>query len=63
MCRLTVNDILNVNVSKWELGLVIITVIRIAALFVLGGLSLKMMSVSQMLTVGIISHLCTVISE
>ena len=51
MCRLTVNDILNVNVSKWELGLTILTVIRIAAVFVYGGLSFKMVSMSQYRTV------------
>ena len=52
MCRLTANDTLNVNVSKWELGLAILTVIRLAAVFVFGGISLKMMSMSQYQTVG-----------
>ena len=51
LCRLTANDILNVNVSKWELGLTVVTVIRIAAVFVYGGLSLKVMSMSQYRTV------------
>ena len=51
LCRLTANDILNVNVSKWELGLIVVTVIRIAAIFVFGGLSLRVMSMSQYQTV------------
>ena len=51
VCRLTVNDMLNVNVSKWELGLTVVTVIRIAAVFVYGGLSLKVISMSQYRTV------------
>ena len=51
LCRLTMNDILNVNVSKWELGLTVVTVIRIAAVFVYGGLSLKVISMSQYRTV------------
>ena len=58
LCRLTANDILNVNVSKWELGLTVVTVIRIAAVFVYGGLSLKVISMSQYRTVQLTFLFC-----
>eukprot|EP00942_MAST-04A_sp_MAST-4A-sp1_P005227 g5227.t1 len=47
ICRLTINDILSVNVSGWELALSILTVVRVACIFVFGGLSLEIMSMSQ----------------
>eukprot|EP00944_MAST-04C_sp_MAST-4C-sp1_P007599 g7599.t1 len=61
LCRLTMNDILNVNVSKWELGLTVVTVIRIAAVFVYGGLSLKVISMSQYRTVQTTFNYCLVV--
>ena len=47
ICRLTVDDILSVNVSGWELALSILTVIRVASIFVFSGISLEIMSMSQ----------------
>ena len=58
MCRLAVKDILSLNVSKWELGLAMITVTRVSAVFVYGGLSLKVMSMSQYRTVQTTFLLC-----
>jgi hypothetical protein len=58
LCRLTATDILNVNVSNWELGLTIVTVVRIASVFVYGGLSLKVMSMSQYRTLQETFTLC-----
>ena len=47
ICRLTVNDILSVNVSGWELALSILTVVRVACIFIFSGLSLEIISMSQ----------------
>eukprot|EP00943_MAST-04B_sp_MAST-4B-sp1_P009046 g9046.t1 len=50
VCRLTVNDILSVNISGWELLLSIITLFRVALIFITEGLSLESVSYSQLWT-------------
>ena len=47
VCRLTVNDILSLRVSGWELSLSIVTLIRVASIMVLGGLNLEMFKFSD----------------
>ena len=47
VCRLTVNDILSLRVSGWELSLSIVTLIRVASIMVLGGLNLEMFKMSE----------------
>ena len=47
VCRLTVNDILSLRVSGWELSLSIISLIRVASIMVLGGLNLEMFKFSD----------------
>ena len=47
VCRLTVNDILSLRVSGWELALSIATLVRVAAIMVLGGLNLEMFKMSE----------------
>eukprot|EP00944_MAST-04C_sp_MAST-4C-sp1_P002286 g2286.t1 len=51
VCRLTVNDILSLRVSGWELGLSVATLVRVAAVMVMGGLNLEMFSMSDFLSV------------
>ena len=46
-CRLTVNDILSLRVSGWELALSVATLVRVAAVMVLGGLNLEMFTMSD----------------
>eukprot|EP00944_MAST-04C_sp_MAST-4C-sp1_P006380 g6380.t1 len=52
VCRLTVNDILSLQVSGWELALSIATLVRVTAIMVLGGLNLEMFHVSVLLSLG-----------
>tara|TARA_B100000965_G_scaffold399327_1_gene419085 strand:+ start:3325 stop:4644 length:1320 start_codon:yes stop_codon:yes gene_type:complete len=47
VCRLTVNDILSLRVSGWELSLSIVTLIRVASIMVMGGLNLEMFKFSN----------------
>eukprot|EP00944_MAST-04C_sp_MAST-4C-sp1_P002601 g2601.t1 len=47
VCRLTVNDILSLRVSGWELSLSVATLIRLAAIMVRGGLNLEMFTMSD----------------
>ena len=47
VCRLTVNDILSLRVSGWELALSVATLVRVAAIMVLGGLNLEMFKMSD----------------
>ena len=47
VCRLTVNDILSLRVSGWELSLSVATLIRLAAIMVRGGLNLEMFTMSN----------------
>ena len=47
VCRLTVNDILSLRVSGWELSLSIVTLIRVASIMVMGGLNLEMFKMSE----------------
>ena len=47
VCRLTVNDILSLRVSGWELSLSIVTLIRVASIMVMGGLNLEMFKFSD----------------
>eukprot|EP00944_MAST-04C_sp_MAST-4C-sp1_P013500 g13500.t1 len=47
VCRLTVNDILSLRVSGWELALSVATLVRVAAIMVVGGLNLKMFKMSD----------------
>eukprot|EP00944_MAST-04C_sp_MAST-4C-sp1_P001408 g1408.t1 len=47
VCRLTVNDILSLRVSGWELALSVATLVRVAAVMVLGGLNLEMFTMSD----------------
>ena len=47
VCRLTVNDILSLRVSGWELALSVATLVRVAAIMVLGGLNLEMLKMSD----------------
>ena len=47
VCRLTVNDILSLRVSGWELALSVATLVRVAAIMVLGGLNLEMFKMSE----------------
>ena len=51
VCRLTVNDILSLRVSGWELSLSIVTLIRVASIMVLGGLNLEMFKFSDFLNI------------
>ena len=52
VCRLTVNDILSLRVSGWELALSIATLVRVAAIMVLGGLNLEMFNMSVFWSLG-----------
>ena len=47
VCRLTVNDILSLRVSGWELALSVATLVRVAAIMVMGGLNLEMFTMSE----------------
>lgn len=47
VCRLTVNDILSLRVSGWELALSVATLVRLAAIMVAGGLNLEMFKMSD----------------
>eukprot|EP00944_MAST-04C_sp_MAST-4C-sp1_P014577 g14577.t1 len=47
VCRLTVNDILSLRVSGWELALSVITLVRVASIMVMGGLNLEMFKMSD----------------
>ena len=47
VCRLTINDILSLRVSGWELSLSIVTLIRVASIMVMGGLNLEMFKMSE----------------
>ena len=47
VCRLTVNDILSLRVSGWELALSVATLVRVAAIMVMGGLNLEMFKMSD----------------
>ena len=51
VCRLTVNDILSLRVSGWELSLSIVTLIRVASIMVMGGLNLEMFKFSDYLNI------------
>ena len=51
VCRLTVNDILSLRVSGWELALSVATLVRVAAIMVVGGLNLEMFKMSDYLSV------------
>ena len=51
VCRLTVNDILSLRVSGWELSLSIISLIRVASIMVMGGLNLEMFKFSDYLNI------------
>ncbi len=51
VCRLTVNDILSLRVSGWELSLSIVTLIRVASIMVQGGLNLEMFKFSDYLNI------------
>merc|ERR1711981_1280396 len=51
VCRLTVNDILSLRVSGWELSLSIVTLIRVASIMVVGGLNLEMFKFSVYLNI------------
>ena len=51
VCRLTVNDILSLRVSGWELSLSIVTLIRVASIMVMGGLNLEMFKFSDYLDI------------
>ena len=47
VCRLSVNDILSLRVSGWELALSVITLVRVASIMVRGGLNLEMLKMSD----------------
>jgi hypothetical protein len=47
VCRLTVNDILSLRVSGWELALSVATLVRLIAIMVMGGLNLEMFTMSE----------------
>ena len=47
VCRLTVNDILSLRVSGWELALSVATLVRLASIMVMGGLNLEMFKMSN----------------
>ena len=51
VCRLTVNDILSLRVSGWELSLSIVTLIRVASIMVFGGLNLEMFKFSDYMNI------------
>ena len=59
VCRLTVNDILSLRVSGWELSLSVVTLIRVASIMVLGGLNLEMFKFSDYLNIflGLVSFI------
>ena len=59
VCRLTVNDILSLRVSGWELSLSIISLIRVASIMVMGGLNLEMFKFSDYLNIflGLVSFI------
>ena len=45
------NDILSLRVSGWELALSVATLMRVAAIMVMGGLNLEMFKMSDVLSV------------
>ena len=47
VCRLSVNDILSLRVSGWELALSAITLVRVTSIMVMGGLNLEMFKMSD----------------
>ena len=46
MCRLTITDILSINISHWEASLSIVTVLRISLILIMIGFDLEIMSYS-----------------